>query len=88
MGICNSKLVEECPICEELYEDIDDRVSELPMMSPILYRQNGYSELKRLRHMSISQIYRNELKNSLNANNCVIHRKLQREIPNENKQSL
>ena len=64
MGICNSKLVEECPICEELYEDIDDRVSELPMMSPILYRQNGYIELKRLRHMSISQIYRNELKNS------------------------
>ena len=69
MGICQSKPVEECEICQELYEDIDDRVSELPMMSPILYRQNGYIELKRLRHMSISQIYRNELKNSLNNNN-------------------
>ncbi len=36
MGICNSKPGEECEICQELYEDIDDRVSELPMMSPIL----------------------------------------------------
>ncbi len=66
MGICNTKPAEDCEICQELYKDIDDRVSELPMMSPILHRQNGYIELKRLRHMSISQIYRNELKNSFN----------------------
>ncbi len=72
MGICNTKPAEECNICQELYEDIDDRVSELPMMSPILYRQNGYIKLKRLRHISISQIYRNELKNSFNVKKTVV----------------
>ena len=72
MGVCNTKQVEDCEICQELYEDIDDRVSELPMMSPILYRQNGYIELKRLRHTSISQIYRNELKNSFNVKKTVV----------------
>ena len=85
MGVCNTKQVEDCEICQELYEDIDDRVSELPMMSPILYRQNGYIELKRLRHMSISQIYRNELKNSFNVKKTTVSLIKQEEIPNENE---
>jgi hypothetical protein len=61
MGLCFTKPVEECTICEQLYNDLDDTLSDLPMMSPVLIRQRGYMDLKRARHISINEIYKIEL---------------------------
>jgi hypothetical protein len=60
MGVCYSKQPRECELCQVIYEDLD-KFTELPMISPVLVRQNGYIKLKRMRHMTINQLYKNEL---------------------------
>lgn len=73
MGICFNKQKEECEMCKVMYEDLD-KFTELPTISPILRRQNGYihdrdmakpSRPKRTKQMTLNQIYKNEMKKSL-----------------------
>lgn len=64
MGICLTKQTEECEMCKVMYEDLD-KFTELPTISPILRRQNGYIRPKRTKQMTLNQIYKNEIKKSL-----------------------
>lgn len=64
MGICFNKQKEECEMCKVMYEDLD-KFTELPTISPILRRQNGYIHPKRTKQMTLNQIYKNEIKKSL-----------------------
>ena len=63
MGICESK-PKECEICYELFiTDNDDRLSELPMIK--IHHRRRHPNLKRLKQMTINQIYRSELQKVL-----------------------
>ena len=58
MGICESK-PKECETCYELFiTDNDDRLSELPMIKT--HNRRRHPNLKRLKQMTINQIYKNE----------------------------
>ena len=62
MGICKSK-PKDCEVCYELFNDNDDRLSELPMIK--IHHRRRHPNLKRLREMTINQIYRSELQKVL-----------------------